>query len=233
MSLKHLDGYLEETLQLNRRLARRITHVAERLLGIAMTTPPRPFWKIVGRLPPQAKARTHRRSLTVMDTRFQAFLIELCDILGVPHPDPAGPRRGKRPRFRTDVAFHHGDGTTSTGQIDLYKRACFILEAKQGSDQKSAADLPLSAETRKADRRRRGTAIRGTKGWDDAMVRARGQAEAYAKALPVQEGWPPFLIVVDVGHVFELFADFSRTGKHYTQFPDASSFRIPLDATPP
>ena len=71
--------------------------------------------------------------------------------------------------------------------------------------------------------------MRGTKGWDDAMIRARGQAEAYAKALPVEDGWPPFLIVVDVGHVFELFADFSRTGKHYTQFPDASSFRMPLN----
>src|SRR5512132_653997 len=58
VSLKHLDGYLEEfTFRFNRRRARRITHVAERLLGIAMTTPPRPFWKIVGRLPPQAKAR--------------------------------------------------------------------------------------------------------------------------------------------------------------------------------
>ena len=29
----------------------------ERLLGIAMTTPPRPFWKIVGRPRLQGKAR--------------------------------------------------------------------------------------------------------------------------------------------------------------------------------
>ena len=58
VSLKHLDGYLEEfTFRFNRRRARRITHAAERLLGIAMTTPPRPFWKIVGRPRPQAKAR--------------------------------------------------------------------------------------------------------------------------------------------------------------------------------
>ncbi len=46
VSLKHLDGYLEEfTFRFNRRRARRITHVAERLLGIAMTTPPRPSGK--------------------------------------------------------------------------------------------------------------------------------------------------------------------------------------------
>jgi transposase-like protein len=58
VSLKHLDGYLEEfTFRFNRRRARRITHGAERLLGIAMTTPPRPFWKIVGRPRLQGKAR--------------------------------------------------------------------------------------------------------------------------------------------------------------------------------
>ena len=58
VSLKHLDGYLEEfTFRFNRRRARRITHGAERLLGIAMTTPPRPFWKMVGRPRPKGKAR--------------------------------------------------------------------------------------------------------------------------------------------------------------------------------
>jgi transposase-like protein len=49
VSRKHLDGYLEEfTFRFNRRRARRITHGAQRLLGIATATPPRPFWKIVG-----------------------------------------------------------------------------------------------------------------------------------------------------------------------------------------
>jgi transposase-like protein len=58
VSLKHFEGYLEEfTFRFNRRRARRITHGAERLLGIAIVTPPRPFWKIVGRPCPQGKAR--------------------------------------------------------------------------------------------------------------------------------------------------------------------------------
>jgi transposase-like protein len=58
VSFKHLDGYLEEfTFRFNRRLARRITHGANRLLGIAMATPSRPFWKIVGRTRPRGKAR--------------------------------------------------------------------------------------------------------------------------------------------------------------------------------
>lgn len=50
VSLKHLDGYLGEfTFRFNRRRARRITHGAERLLDIAVVTPPRPFRQIVGR----------------------------------------------------------------------------------------------------------------------------------------------------------------------------------------
>ena len=63
--------------------------------------------------------------------------------------------------------------------------------------------------------------------WDDAMVRARGQAEAYARALP--DEYPPFLVTVAVGQEIQLFADFSRTGKNYTHFPDATRFRIRLD----
>ena len=58
VSLKQLDGYLEEfTFRFNRRRARRITHGAGRFFGIAMTTPPRPFSKIVGRPRLQAIVR--------------------------------------------------------------------------------------------------------------------------------------------------------------------------------
>src|ERR1700732_1701336 len=61
------------------------------------------------------------------------------------------------------------------------------------------------------------------------MLRARKQAEQYAKALPVADGWPPFLIVVDVGYSIELFADFSGTGKAYVPFPDSLTHRILLE----
>jgi hypothetical protein len=43
------------------------------------------------------------------------------------------------------------------------------------------------------------------------------------------EGWPPFLIVVDVGHSIELFADFSLSGACYSHFPEPSNSRILLD----
>ena len=68
--------------------------------------------------------------------------------------------------------------------------------------------------------------MRGTAGWDEAMLRARNQAEGYAKALPASEGWQPLLIVVDVGYSIEIFADFSETGKAYVPFPDWLRHRI-------
>jgi hypothetical protein len=40
---------------------------------------------------------------------------------------------------------------------------------------------------------------------------------------------PPFIITCDVGHAFEIFADFTGTGRAYTQFPDRNGFRIHLE----
>jgi hypothetical protein len=160
---------------------------------------------------------------------FQSFAYELCEVLGIDRPEPARPDAAhNRYTFEHPVTFRNPDGSTSTGFIDLYRRNCFVMEAKQGSDAQFEEQLALfggaGAPTRK------GTAVRGTKNWTAAMQRARGQAERYAKALPVDHGWPPFLIVVDVGHCFELYADFSLTGKSYSQFPDAQSSRIQLDS---
>jgi hypothetical protein len=153
------------------------------------------------------------------------FLSELCDVLGVPRPDPSrGDDHDNAYVFERAVHFDHGDGTHSTGRIDLYKRACLVLEAKQGS----AAQVGASLFGDTSSRRRRGTATRGTGAWDEAMERARGQAEQYVRALPAEEGNPPFVVVVDVGHTIELYADFSRLGKTYTPFPDSLSHRIKL-----
>ena len=49
-----------------------------------------------------------------------------------------------------------------------------------------------------------GQAKRGTKSWDKVMIAARRQAEDYARALPVDHGYPPFLLIVDVGNVIEV-----------------------------
>ena len=151
------------------------------------------------------------------------FLIELCEVLGLPRPEPAtGEPERDEYVFERPVHFHDAGGSTSTGFIDLYRHDCFVLETKQGCEAKQPPSLLEEAGLARP-RRRRGHGIRGTDTWDAAMLRARGQAEQYAKALPE---WPPFLIVVDVGYSIEVYADFSGTGKHYAQFPDTNSFRI-------
>ena len=160
---------------------------------------------------------------------YQLFLSELCVLFDLPQPEPTKPRVEENAYvFERDVTFQNYDGTSSIGRIDLYKRGCFVLEAKQGSEQQTA-EAEEDAELVPAKKQKRGTAVRGTKGWDDAMFKARGQAEQYARALPTEEGWPPFLIVVDVGHTIELFADFTRAGKTYLPFPDPGTYRIKLD----
>ncbi len=165
----------------------------------------------------------------------QSFVNGLCALIGV---DP--PRGSRSDDAHNDYVFErrvfqdNGDGTTSFGRIDAYKRGAFILEAKQGSDADRAAatrgddDLDLFGQTA-TTRMKRGTARRGTPGWVRAMVQARGQAERYAKALPADHGWPPFLLVMDVGYCIEVYADFTGTGKAYAQFPDRARYRIMLD----
>lgn len=89
-------------------------------------------------------------------------------------------------------------------------------------------DLDIFGQTA-ATRVKRGTARRGTPGWAKAMTQAKRQAERYAKALPLAHGWPPFLLVTDVGFCIEVYADFSGTGKAYTQFPDRALYRVMLE----
>lgn len=135
----------------------------------------------------------------------QSFVRELAELLGLEPPHPA--REDTRDNayvFERRVTLARGDGTSGEGRIDCYRRGCFVLEAKK---------IRAGAATR---------------GFDDALLRARAQAETYARALPADEGRPPFLLVVDVGHVIEVYAEFSRSGATYTPFPDPRSHRIRL-----
>ena len=152
---------------------------------------------------------------------YQLFLSELCDFLDVPRPNPSvAASRENQYAFERQVTVRHPNGLTSSGFIDLYKRNHFVLEAKQGSPPPEGGLLFAPA--------RRGVGVRGTSGWDEAMLRARNQAEQYAKSLPTEDGWPPFLITVDVGYSIEIYADFSGTGKAYVAFPDSLTHRILL-----
>lgn len=136
---------------------------------------------------------------------YQLFLTELCRVLELPHPDPANSdARDNAYIFERRVDINHPDGTQTSGFIDLYRRGSFVCEAKQ-----SGKELDTS-------------------GWDRAMLRAQNQADQYARALPADEGRPPFIMVTDVGRNIELYAEFSRSGATYTPFPDARTHRIRL-----
>ena len=159
------------------------------------------------------------------------FLTELCDLLALPHPDPAGPDSTENAYvFERAVPLHHPDGRATVGKIDLYRRACFVLEAKQTAvaarpeNQAPTADDELALDLAPAGSP---PAARPDL-YGRAMLEARTQAERYARNLPATEPPPPFLVVVDVGHSFELFADFTQKGKAFLPFPAARAHRILL-----
>lgn len=63
---------------------------------------------------------------------YQLFLTELCALLGLPQPDPAGDASGNNAYvFERRVDINSLDGSINRGFIDLYKRGSFVLEAKQ------------------------------------------------------------------------------------------------------
>lgn len=162
----------------------------------------------------------------------QMFIVELCGLLGLPHPDPSREENQYNDYvFERGVVFKHPNGTQSHGRIDLYRRNAFVLEAKQSGKRKAKKVDPSQIDLIPEDARqvRAGSARRGSRNWDAVMVAARKQAEDYARALPVEHGYPPFLLVLDVGHVLEIHADFSGQGKNYAQFPDRRSYRITLE----
>jgi hypothetical protein len=103
------------------------------------------------------------------------FLAELWEVLDVGRPEPTKPDEDENAYvLEKAVTFQPGDGTSITGRIDLYKRGCFVLEAKQGSDQNNQPQPELTTRTRLT--RRRVTAVRGTEGWNEAMMGARARA---------------------------------------------------------
>ena len=163
---------------------------------------------------------------------FQTFANELCDLLGVLRPDPAQEEVERNDYvFERRVDYKFDDGTTARRRIDLYKRDCFVMEAKQSAKRikaKKADPDQLDLTPEDATKLKPGAATRGTGRWDKVMRAAKRQAEDYARALPKEHGWPPFILVVDVGHVIEVYADFSGQGKNYAQFPDRDGYSIPL-----
>ncbi len=136
----------------------------------------------------------------------QMFLTELCTLLDLPQPEPARTDRNVNAyTFERSITEQFATGGKTGRRIDLYKRGCFVLEGKD-TGKKVESD-----------------------GWDSAITKAVKQAENYARSLPVEEGRPPFIVVVDVGISFSLFSEFSRSGGNYVAFPDQRNHKIPLE----
>nr|VFJ46205.1 MAG: hypothetical protein BECKFM1743C_GA0114222_100359 [Candidatus Kentron sp. FM]VFJ46249.1 MAG: hypothetical protein BECKFM1743A_GA0114220_100345 [Candidatus Kentron sp. FM]VFK14614.1 MAG: hypothetical protein BECKFM1743B_GA0114221_103301 [Candidatus Kentron sp. FM] len=165
----------------------------------------------------------------------QLFVTQLCDLLELSRPDPAtGDNAQNAYVFERRVDFHNPDGTTDRGYMDCYRRGCFVLEAKHTGKEP------------------------GAMGWDKAMLRAHGQAVAYARALPKTEGRPPFVITLDVGVALEpaargqqpvsnsvssvgndgasnviiameMYSEFTQSGGAYIPYPDPRSHRIRIE----
>jgi SAM-dependent methyltransferase len=160
---------------------------------------------------------------------YQMFLSELCDVLGVDRPEPAGAERALNDYvFERAVRRRPSDDITSSRRIDLYKKGSFILEAKQSRLPGGRNELPgqtslFGDEPETLGRRS------VARGWDVMMQNARRQAEGYVFLLDADHPAPPFIITCDVGHAFEIFADFTGTGRAYSQFPDRKGFRIYLE----
>ncbi len=134
---------------------------------------------------------------------FQTFAAELCDVLGVERPKPAqSDGQTNDYRFERPVTETH-TGSRRHRRIDLYRRGCFVMEAKQGAGPKAEAEQ-LSLLTGDATRTQTGHGRRGTRAFEDTMLRARNQADGYARAISKEDGWPPFIILGDVGHVIEV-----------------------------
>ena len=160
------------------------------------------------------------------------FLTELCHLLDLPQPDPADSQHD-----RNDYVFERAvdsvgpDGQVSHRRIDLYRRDSFVLEAKQSREAGGGkavalppeqAGLPGLPPPETLGRRS------VQRGWDVLMRNAFEQAKQYAEALPPAHGWPPFILVCDVGHAIEVWADFNRQGR-YRHYPDRAGYRVYLD----
>jgi len=149
---------------------------------------------------------------------YQMFLSELCDLLGVPRPDPTSADPEKNifvfDRAITRIA---PDGTAVTNYIDCYKAAHFVLETKQG-----VGEIENSTATKSGHGRR------GSAAFDKALERAYHQGRDYITHLPQGHTRPPFLIICDVGHSIDLYAEFTCTGGRYERFPDPKNHRILL-----
>ncbi len=128
----------------------------------------------------------------------------LCEALQVPPPSLKDAGAHTPYCFEADVL----DGAAHR-RMDVYKRGHFIFEAKQGADLVDTAGA-LQASSKGHAKTPKGTGVRGTKVWRDAMSSGRVQVGRYAAAVTRRgDPKPPFLLLADLGHRLWVWSSFS------------------------
>ena len=172
----------------------------------------------------------------------QPFLIDLMAALDLPRQHPGVGNSIGHYRFEAPVANTSPYGSRTKGFIDLYKRAHFILEAKQSqlpegvkapnpesTTEPAPVPLDLFGNPDPSLARPAATPARSPARYDRLMRDAFDQARGYALSLPADHPTPPFLIVADIGRAFEIYFDWAGNGRGYGFFPNAAGYRITLD----
>jgi hypothetical protein len=120
------------------------------------------------------------------EANFQPFFSELCAAIGVAAPGLKTDRDDEY-CYEKPVKMVSPGGTAKTGKIDVFKRGCFVFEAKMAGERLNK---------------------RGTASHRKYMKLAFNQAIDYARALPEK---PPFVITCDVGGDFNIWQGFSES----------------------
>lgn len=136
----------------------------------------------------------------------QSIFTELCRVLRVPLPSLKRAQGDNAYCFEEDVKADRAHR-----RIDVYHRGHFVFEAKQGVLPKVASDAIAKGQDRRGHTRHvRGSGVRGTEDWQEAMRDGRYQAGRYAVHVAERnDPKPPFIIVADVGHCLWVWSSFS------------------------
>lgn len=149
----------------------------------------------------------------------QQIFDRLCGVLGVEPPNLKVGGGDNSYVYEEDVKQGK-----SHRRIDVYKRGCFVFEAKQGVNPavQGAAQRARAGHSKNV----RGAGVRGSTDWADAMRSGRHQAGNYAVHVTERgDPKPPFLLVADVGHRLWVWSSFSRDVRDdYGDFQQLAAF---------
>ena len=119
----------------------------------------------------------------------QTFALELTELLGVARPNVSDKDGDFLDyRFERPVMLTH-TGRKRNGRIDLYKKNHFVLEAKQFVSPDAKDKSTLGQFLEKDGPKQTGHGKRGTSKFDDTMMKARNQADNYARAVAKEDGY--------------------------------------------